>query len=215
LGISESLAITDAAVLIREVELPPVQVSRQKVGFIPHARSNHYYDWAGVCGELGFAYIDARQSVDEVLAKIRSCDLLLCEAMHGAIVADALRVPWIPVVCYDYISEFKWRDWLASVGLEYAPHRITSLYHLERNWAPGKRFKIEVKRALYAGGLLRGRGWSPPARRTGHDEYRSAVAELKAASLSRPYLSGDKLLNALTNRYVDSLAALKLSQGHL
>ena len=35
--------------------------------------------------------------------------------MHGAIVADALRVPWIPARLYGHFMEFKWRDWTESI----------------------------------------------------------------------------------------------------
>jgi succinoglycan biosynthesis protein ExoV len=39
--------------------------------------------------------------------------------MHGAILADTLRVPWIPVITSPIINVFKWRDWTMSLGLDY------------------------------------------------------------------------------------------------
>ena len=39
--------------------------------------------------------------------------------MHGAIVADTLRVPWIPVRTNPKILPFKWLDWCQSVKLPY------------------------------------------------------------------------------------------------
>src|SRR5262249_35878333 len=45
-------------------------------------------------------------------------------ALHGAIAADTLRVPWIPV--HDSRNDdtllFKWQDWCLSVGLDHQPH---------------------------------------------------------------------------------------------
>ena len=67
------------------------------------------------------------------MAEMSRCEVLICEAMHGAIVADALRIPWMPVSCYEDISAFKWRDWLSTVELPYAPTQITSLFDAERH----------------------------------------------------------------------------------
>jgi succinoglycan biosynthesis protein ExoV len=59
-----------------------------------------------------------------VLSEISHTKLLLAEALHGAIAADALRVPWIPV--HDARNEdtllFKWQDWCLSVALDHQPH---------------------------------------------------------------------------------------------
>jgi succinoglycan biosynthesis protein ExoV len=60
--------------------------------------------------------------------------------MHGAIVADALRIPWIPVCTREGINSFKWEDWCASVSLDYRP------YHLPAIWAPTPRAGL-VRRA--------------------------------------------------------------------
>lgn len=38
--------------------------------------------------------------------------------MHGAIVADTYRIPWIPIKLYPYINEFKWNDWALSLNIE-------------------------------------------------------------------------------------------------
>jgi succinoglycan biosynthesis protein ExoV len=54
--------------------------------------------------------------------------------MHGAIVADALGVPWIPVRTGGAGTlEFKWRDWCGSVGLSYRPHHVVPLYAASRS----------------------------------------------------------------------------------
>ncbi|MCK7493605.1 MAG: polysaccharide pyruvyl transferase family protein [Comamonadaceae bacterium] len=52
-----------------------------------------------------------------MIEAIRSCDLLLTETMHGAIVADLYRVPWVAVTCTDIVHSLKWRDWLSSLRL--------------------------------------------------------------------------------------------------
>lgn len=41
--------------------------------------------------------------------------------MHAAIIADTMRVNWIPVVASHEISTFKWLDWLSTSDVEYNP----------------------------------------------------------------------------------------------
>jgi len=104
---------------------------------MPHYR-NANDRWAGVCRRLGLGYIDPRQDVDSVFASLRQTRVLIAEAMHGAIVADALGIPWIPVrTAGKGVMEFKWRDWCESLDLTYAPHQLPPLFPTSRNRAAG------------------------------------------------------------------------------
>jgi hypothetical protein len=44
--------------------------------------------------------------------------------MHGAIVADTLRTPWVAVKTKQGILDFKWNDWLNTIGALYNPFVI-------------------------------------------------------------------------------------------
>jgi len=209
LGLDPALAITDPAVLVRTVTLPPPAAEATSIGFIPHCQSSRNFEWETVCRDIGLKYISAEWSVDKVIAEMRSCRTLVCEAMHGAIVADALRIPWVPVSCYDYIAHFKWKDWLSTVDLPYEPLRVTSLYDVERNSSTTTKLKNQVKR-----GLLGLNAWSdnwtpPPPKSTGFLEYDKAVNELAAAAKSQTYLSTDITIERHTDRYCDLLEHLK------
>ena len=128
LNLPASLAITDPGSLAGHIggRAEPGQATHD-FAYMPHW-SFACDDWRHVCEQIGFSYIDPRADVDTVLAQIRGTRVLIAEAMHGAIVADALRVPWVPVWNDPAIYQFKWRDWCASVGLEYSPHRVISAW---------------------------------------------------------------------------------------
>ncbi len=118
-------AVTDGAFLIRLLRSP--QTARNiACAYMPHVGQAYLHGsfWRAVCDDLGYAYIDPQDGVEEVLEAIGRSELLITEAMHGAIVADALRVPWIPVTSSRGIDSFKWRDWCSSLDMPYEPHRI-------------------------------------------------------------------------------------------
>lgn len=55
-------------------------------------------------------------SVNDYISIIRHADLVLAEAMHGAIVAMAYRIPFVRVKFLGKLDDTKWDDTLLSVG---------------------------------------------------------------------------------------------------
>jgi len=125
LNLDPAAAVTDAAALIQR-EYSARNDKCYKTSYIPH----HYSDkeagnfWRTICHDLSVNYIDPHLPVDEVLAEIQKSELLITEALHGAIVADVLRVPWVPVTSGSHILDFKWRDWCASLDMQYQPENL-------------------------------------------------------------------------------------------
>lgn len=120
--------ITDAAYALRFIEnFGTLKNSEKKydISVMPYYRSVKYFDWKSLCDKLGYHYISplSENGVEFTLKEIASSKKLITEAMHGAILADVLRVPWnryilsTPVTEGAMVSEFKWMDWLFSVGL--------------------------------------------------------------------------------------------------
>ncbi len=132
LNLPPSMAICDGAALVRE-RIEPAPGAGRAVAFMPHHLTACEDDWRVVCESLGIRYLDAASPVEATIEGIRTSGVLITEAMHGAIVADALRVPWIAARTRRRINEFKWRDWTASLRLE---HRFEWLPPI---WSPACR----------------------------------------------------------------------------
>lgn len=117
LHLPREAAVTDAAYLLNLVDLPAARTGKP-IGFMPHWRSLRRIPWRAICEFAGLRFINPFAPVEQVLAELRGCDRLVTEAMHGAIVADLLRVPWVPVRLGDHFLDFKWRDWLAAMEVD-------------------------------------------------------------------------------------------------
>ncbi len=128
LGVSETLAITDGALLVRDFFDYASYQKKYKFAYMPHHQPAGE-GWALACQNLGFCYIDPGWSVEKILSLLAETEILLAEAMHGAIIANAFRVPWIPIGTSPKILSFKWEDWCASCGVEYKPRFIERLHH--------------------------------------------------------------------------------------
>lgn len=139
LGIESSLAITDPAILCRKVwpggraeRFSPEQrascetVSHCRFSFMPHMGEAQVNDgvWREICERAGVYYIDPFGSPLKVIQEIVASEHVYCQAMHGAIVANAYGVPWSALAPHGGVGSFKWTDWALSVGCHYDPLRI-------------------------------------------------------------------------------------------
>lgn len=152
LGLDSDTVTTDSACLTALVAEPTMKVYDTSIMF--HYASLDWYDWAPLCERYGFNFIDPRWPVDEVLDAILRSKVLLTEAMHGAIVADCLRVPWVPIVSYPAIHQFKWHDWCESLELPYKPAQVWPMWEKNSN-GPLKAVSHGVKCRLVGRALER------------------------------------------------------------
>ena len=123
LGLEPSKAITDAAVLVRTQAIA-ASLQNYEVSFMPHWESIEQGSWQAACTREGINFIDPREAVEVIVSNIKASGLLLTEAMHGAIVADALGTPWVAFSPLMSVHRFKWTDWTRSLGLAYRPVRL-------------------------------------------------------------------------------------------
>lgn len=123
-GVSEALGIVDPAVLVADMPEFSNLPKRHGCSFVPHWESAVAGLWPAVCATAGLNYIDPRGEAKAVIRAIAQSERVVAESMHGAILADAFRVPWVAVSTSDSINSFKWRDWAATVGVSHRPRPV-------------------------------------------------------------------------------------------
>lgn len=126
LGLPAAAAVTDGALLLATLpEYAPLPSGdRTGVVFAPHRGAARCAEWRTVAEKAGVEYLDPLAESREVIARLRRAKLVLADAMHAAIVADAMRVPWIPLATSTHTNSFKWLDWTLSMGVPYEPVRL-------------------------------------------------------------------------------------------
>lgn len=153
------LSATDGSAFLATMSLP--QAQRTLTLFMPHQDSLQFGQWDLICKEAGITYVDPRWDVSRILEMYSRARLVLAEAMHGAIVADTLRIPWIPIIASPHILSFKWMDWTLSLNLPYEPVRIPEpsladklrssksyLKHLQRRYITTQIRSEEIESSL-------------------------------------------------------------------
>ncbi len=203
LGLPPEAAVTDGAALIRRL-VRPEHRKLCRFSYMPHlmqARAGGEV-LRGVCEKVGIRYIDPCAPVEEVLAAILGSEVLLAEAMHGAIVADALRVPWQAVRSTGQVYAFKWRDWCLSLDLRYRPRYLLPLggpYPPGFGPSSGLRHAAAWLARERLGGVLAMVGW--------RDRLGRQLERL--ASTARPVLSSDQALERRTCQLEERLEAFR------
>jgi succinoglycan biosynthesis protein ExoV len=207
LNLDPGLAVVDPAILVRRFSNRPAG-SKYPVSFMPHLQSMPHADWEALCARIGFHCIDPRAGVERILEELQKTELLLAEAMHGAIVADALRVPWIPVRMYSRFAEFKWQDWSQSICVPLKLTEVPPIYAgPPKGW---KRLDYVVKKGLAQAGVGRENWKRLGIRSSTRDEIHQSLEALrKVPETQRPCLSNEKFLLQLEARLLEKLSRLR------
>jgi succinoglycan biosynthesis protein ExoV len=207
-----SAAVTDSAALLAVTpELVPAGPKRDDIVFMPHYNSVANSRWPQICMQLGITFIDAHWPVDRVLDRIARAKLVITEAMHGAIVADTLRVPWIPVLCSPAILPFKWIDWTRSLDLGFRPITLPP----SSAWEALKHLKIRKVDGAKGMHGLRGRDQDVI------DDFFRRYGEISTDDLAPKQLIGQgqagvlrKALTMFDGIFADRAAAALLAASH-
>lgn len=205
LGLPSDLAVADGAILLQFMDLPKPQ-KEYKYSFIPHWGSEQKYAaWPELCEAAGIHYISPMADKDFVLQEILKSEVVLAEAMHGAIVADTLGVPWVPVKAYPTINEFKWNDWGNSLNLQFSFHEISSMYESNDFIAQklSEKSKGLIPKFIFRGALS-------VIQQVYFNPKRAKVSkELESLKQAKTYLSDRDLLKSKGEILLEKLELLK------
>jgi len=149
--------VCDGAILLSDYFPLKPGVKKSGTVFIPHVNTGWLCQkgFQQICEELGWLYLSPDAQFDEFIETIQNASLVLTEAMHGAILADTMRTPWLPIN-FMHHNAFKWQDWFSSIEEPYQSHSLKPLFWDVKKaglqallWAPYKYLKLKlVKKAL-------------------------------------------------------------------
>lgn len=135
-----AMSISDPAILA-PLYLPARSgEGSSRLGYVPYFMAPERLSQE-IADAIGARLISPTLPPQDFIDAIASCDLIVSEALHGAILADAYRIPWAGVrlmsgAIEGRISLFKWADWMESLAIPghlhapipdpvlYAPRRI-------------------------------------------------------------------------------------------
>lgn len=159
LGLPARLAAIDPATLIAH-HYQAGNCERRDIGFVPYFASPSE-TWRPIAENLNLRFISPHLDVEPFLTELSHCSFVITEAMHGAILSDALRIPWFAVGAHSVHHEgatnaFKWTDWCKSVELDFKPMALPPTWPasdpLARARGYFKRKQIEHRlRSIIAG----------------------------------------------------------------
>jgi succinoglycan biosynthesis protein ExoV len=195
LGLAPELAIADSAILLRAFYKPTTERDIP-VAFMPHYQSLDWGLWGKVCEIAGIRLIDPRDSVESILDRLSRTRLLVTEAMHGAIVADALRTPWISAKPIWSAHHDKWLDWAEALSIDLRQEELQPTTVLEAWIKRTDRGAMSGK----VGKLSRSPLMKPVNALLTH----RAAGVLKEIAKREPQLSPDTAMNRATERALEA-----------
>ena len=207
LNLPPEMVAGDTAILLRDYIPKRAAPIKGPVSFIPHFQSIARGHWQRACEQAGVAFIDPRGEIADVVRQIQASRVVLTEAMHGAIVSDALRVPWVPLSPLDKTHHAKWFDWAEAlyVKVDFAPLPPSSL--IEADFARrGRQRRRSIASLPFAGPVLK---MIDPR------YVDTAENALRAAAERPPTLSRDTDLDRATTKLKEAGARLMRDYGHV
>lgn len=207
LGLPPEHAITDPAAMVSTFDRFQDFNTSGEIVFIPHVGTAKLpLNWERVAARAGVAYVSPADDSEHVILKLARAKLVLAESLHGAIIADAFRVPFVPVCLSPTFNTHKWLDWAESldmdiefeeflVGLKQTRKRLVQIKKTLLGVKPSvprvETSGTRVAQVVTQEEKAHGRKWI--ARLAPAIEV-MLVRDLKRAAMFPGFLSGDKIL---------------------
>lgn len=169
LGLPDEAGVADAAYLLATLDWAAGRPPRKqgRIVVVPHHRSLRLLDWAAVCEEAGLTFLSPLEPAAAFMRELTSADLVLAEAMHGAILADIARVPWVAFSFGGQFNRDKWQDWAEAFSLPLHVHNLAGFYDPHYQAAGKGRFHhlsqwLKVRLHAQGIGKRKWRSLTPP-----------------------------------------------------
>jgi succinoglycan biosynthesis protein ExoV len=193
-----SLAVSDAAILSTFLDLP-CPPKKHHASFIPHWESIGRGCWEAVCQASDVHFLSPTGTPDAVIAEIRASRLVISESLHGVILADTFRVPWIAVEPITPAHRMKWMDWSASLDVALRPQQAPAssvrdfIARTTRRSGQGKLVRCVGDALSFANPLF----------------VRQAARDLQRIRKQAPQLSADAVFTSRANQALECLAGIE------
>ncbi|MBE1287786.1 MAG: succinoglycan biosynthesis protein exov [Alteromonadaceae bacterium] len=208
LGLTEhnDIVLLDGAYLLQDCYPLPQLTPSNQIGYIPHVASIDLGNWQEVCDKADVRFIDPRLPLDEFLTELSQCEKVICEAMHGAILADMMQVPWKPVKAYAHINTTKWDDWLSVFDKKAQFTRIQGVWG-EHKLNGVTRFKNTIKKLIFA--FIEAKNITQPIyNKSSENDILKTVEQLKVVKDERFYLNDQAQIHAKVSALKAALSKL-------
>jgi succinoglycan biosynthesis protein ExoV len=189
LGLEDRYAAIDPAILCSRFYFPDrLLAKRTQVTFIPHFSTDMAAGgvFRRACEELGLTYVSPLDRVETVIDCISKSRHVITEALHGAIVAEAYGIPWIPVITASHVMQAKWDDFCRTIGLDYQPVEM----HLNVAFNGAPQLTSYLKYASYRLGIGKDRYKYLALRNPKGDETKRLVAKLRSVLQEGHFITG-------------------------
>ena len=203
LNLADDVVLLDGAYLLRKFHPKPDVTISHKIGYIPHVTSLEYGDWKKVCELANIHFIDPRLKLERFLAELCSCEKVMTEAMHGAIIADCYEIPWKPIKAYHHINTQKWNDWLSALGETAKFSYVTPVWY---NITVPKRDRLKntIKKIIFS--IYPHFNITPPVyKMSDSSTYIKSANELKSLSSKDFYLNKSERINKKLDSLIEKI----------